>query len=214
MRHPITSIKNSYMPMVIERQGKNERAYDLLSRLLADRIVMLSTPINDDVATSIVGQLLFLESEDPDKDILMYVNSPGGHVTSGLGILDTMRYVSCPISTICIGQCASMGAVLLGAGTKGKRLILPHSRVMIHQPLGGASGQASDIEIQAREIKYLKDLLTDIVAESCGKADPEARAKVAADMERDYYMSAKQAVEYGLVDSVITYKKDLKPEAK
>jgi ATP-dependent Clp protease protease subunit len=190
--------------MVIEHTSKGDRAYDLLSRLLVDRIVLLNSPIDDDVAGSIVAQLLFLESEDPEKDIMLYVNSPGGVVTSGFAILDAMEYVRCPVSTICIGQCASMGAVLLAAGEKGKRLILPRARVMIHQPLGGAQGQASDIEIQAREIKYLKDQLTDFLAERCGKTSPEDRARLKKDMERDYYLSAREAVAYGLVDSVIS----------
>jgi len=189
----------SYIPYVIEQTGKGERSYDIYSRLLKDRIVMLSGEINDAVASSIVAQLLFLEAQDPEKDIYFYINSPGGVVTSGLSIFDTMNYVKPDVVTICIGQAASMGAFLLGCGTQGKRYALPSSRIMIHQPLGGARGQATDIQIQANEILRLKRYLNEILAKNC-KQDIE---KIAQDTERDYFMSSEEAVAYGLIDKVI-----------
>lgn len=195
-------------PHVVETTHRGERTWDIFSRLLKDRIVFLGSAVDDDVANIIVAQFLFLESEDPDKDIQLYVNSPGGVVTAGLAIYDTMQYVRCPVSTICIGQAASMGALLLGAGQKGSRYALPNARIMIHQPLGGARGQATDIEIQAREIRHTKDLITRILVESTG----QDRDKIAADIERDFYMSATQAKEYGLIDQVFEPKS--RPKAK
>ena len=186
-------------PYVIEKTGRGERAYDIYSRLLEDRIVFIGSSVNDYVANSVVAQLLFLQKENKKQDVHMYINSPGGSVTSGLAIYDTMQFVECPISTWCIGQASSMGAVLLAAGTKGKRFSLPHARVMIHQPWGGARGTAEDIHIQAREIKTLKKVLVDILARHTGKP-PE---KIEADSDRDYFMSGYEAKEYGLVDEVI-----------
>ncbi len=188
-----------YIPYVIERTGRGERSYDIYSRLLKDRIVMLSGEINDAVASSIVAQLLFLEAEDPDKDIYLYINSPGGVITSGMSIYDTMNYIKPDVSTICIGQAASMGAFLLSSGAKGKRYALPHARIMIHQPLGGAQGQATDIEIQAKEILRLKKILNEILAQNTG----QSVKKIAKDTERDFFMSAQEAVEYGLIDQVL-----------
>lgn len=190
-------------PQVVETTHRGERSWDIFSRLLKDRIVFLGTEVNDDVANIIVAQLLFLESEDPDKDVQLYVNSPGGVVTAGLAIYDTMQYVRCPVSTICIGQAASMAAILLSAGAKGKRSALPHARIMIHQPMGGARGQATDIEIQAREIRHMKDVLTDILVQSTGKT----RDDITRDIDRDFYLSGSQAKEYGLIDEVFTPKK-------
>ena len=189
----------SYVPVVVEKTGRGERSYDIYSRLLKDRIIMLSGEINDAVASSIVAQLLFLEAEDPEKDIYLYVNSPGGVITSGFSIYDTMNYIRPDISTICIGQAASMGAFLLSCGTKGKRYALPNSRIMIHQPLGGAQGQATDIEIQAKEILRLKDILNKILAKNCNQKLP----KIIKDTERDFFMSAKESQEYGLIDKVL-----------
>ena len=189
-----------YVPMVIEKTGFGERAYDIYSRLLKDRIVFLGGPINDDVANSIVAQLLFLESEDPDKDIHLYINSPGGVVTAGLAIYDTMQYIKPDVSTICIGQAASMGSLLLTAGAKGKRFALPLARIMIHQPLGGASGQSTDIQIQAKEILRLREVGNDILCKHTG----QPREKVMADTERDNFMTAEDAKAYGLIDDVIT----------
>ena len=189
-----------YVPMVIEKTGYGERAYDIYSRLLKDRIVFLGGPINDDVANSIVAQLLFLESEDPDKDIHLYINSPGGVVTAGLAIYDTMQYIKPDISTICIGQAASMGSLLLTSGTKGKRFALPLARIMIHQPLGGAHGQSTDIQIQAREILRLREVGNDILCRHTG----QPREKIVADTERDNFMTADDAKAYGLIDDVIT----------
>jgi ATP-dependent Clp protease protease subunit len=189
----------SYIPVVVEQTGRGERSYDIYSRLLKDRIVMLSGEVNDAVASSIVAQLLFLEAEDPEKDIYLYINSPGGVVTSGMSMFDTMNYIKPDICTICIGQAASMGAFLLSAGTPGKRFALPHSRIMIHQPLGGAQGQATDIAIQAKEILRMKDELNKLLAKHTGQ-DVE---KIAEDTERDNFMSATEACEYGLVDKVI-----------
>jgi ATP-dependent Clp protease protease subunit len=193
----------SLIPMVIEQTSRGERAYDIYSRLLKDRIIFLGTAIDDIVANTVIAQLLFLEADDPDKDIYLYVNSPGGIVTSGLAIYDTMNYIKCPVSTICIGQAASMGALLLAAGTKGKRFSLPHARVMIHQPAGGFQGQATDIEIHAKEILKLKDTLNGIMANHTG----QPIEKIAADTERDFFMSGEDARNYGLVDEVITKKK-------
>ncbi len=189
----------SYIPYVVEQTGRGERSYDIYSRLLKDRIVMLSGEINDAVASSIVAQLLFLEAQDPDKDIYFYINSPGGVITSGFSIFDTMNYIKPDIVTICIGQAASMGAFLLASGTEGKRYALPNSRIMIHQPLGGAQGQATDILIQAEEIKRLKDTLNTILAEKTGKKIKQ----IEKDTDRDYFMSAKEAQEYGLIDKVL-----------
>lgn len=188
-----------YVPTVIEKTGRGERAYDIYSRLLKDRIILLSGQIDDGLAASIVAQLLFLEAEDPEKDIYLYINSPGGVVTSGLSIYDTMNYVKPDISTICIGQAASMGAFLLSCGTKGKRYSLPNSRIMIHQPLGGAQGQATEIEIQAKEILRLKASLNAILANNTN----QPLEKIAKDTDRDFYLSAKEAQEYGLIDSVL-----------
>lgn len=188
-----------YIPYVVEKTSRGERSYDIYSRLLKDRIVMLSGEINDEVASSIVSQLLFLEAEDPDKDIYLYINSPGGVVTSGFSIYDTMNYIKSPVSTICIGQAASMGAFLLSCGEKGKRYALPNSRIMIHQPLGGARGQATDIEIQAKEILRLKENINEILAKNTG----QKVTKIAKDTDRDFFMSAKEASEYGLIDKVL-----------
>jgi len=190
----------SYIPYVVEQTGRGERSYDIYSRLLKDRIIMLSGEINDAVASSVVAQLLFLEAEDPDKDIYFYINSPGGVITSGFSIFDTMNYIKPDIVTICIGQAASMGAFLLASGTAGKRYALPNARIMIHQPLGGAQGQATDILIQAEEIKRLKDTLNEILAEKTGKKIRQ----IEKDTDRDNFMSAKEAVEYGLIDKVLT----------
>jgi len=190
-------------PQVVETTHRGERSWDIFSRLLKDRIVFLGTEINDDVANIIIAQLLFLESEDPDKDVQLYINSPGGVVTAGLAIFETMQYVRCPVSTICIGQAASMGAVLLCAGGKGRRFALPHSRVLLHQPMGGARGQASDIEIQAREIRHLKDVLIQILVDATGKTAEQ----IAKDIDRDFYLGAEQAKEYGIVDEVFQPKK-------
>lgn len=187
-----------YNPTVIENNGRSERAYDIYSRLLKDRIIFLGTEIDDNVANAIVAQLLFLEAEDPEKDIIMYINSPGGVVTAGMAIYDTMNYIKPDVQTVCIGQAASMGALLLSAGAKGKRFALEHSRIMIHQPLGGARGQATDIEIQAKEILRMKEMLSQILADATGKDIKE----ILKDTERDNYMSAHEAVEYGLIDQV------------
>jgi ATP-dependent Clp protease, protease subunit len=189
-------------PTVIEQTHRGERAYDLYSRLLKDRIVFLGTPVDDDVANIIVAQMLFLESEDPDKDINLYINSPGGSVTSGLAIYDTMQYVKCQVSTICMGQAASMGALLLAAGAKGKRYSLPHSRIMIHQPSGGFGGQASDIELHAKEILRLKAKLNEIMQKHTG----QPLDRIEKDTDRDYFMGAGEAKEYGLIDEVVIKK--------
>ena len=187
------------VPMVVEQTHRGERAYDIFSRLLKERIIFIGTPIDDNIANLIIAQLLFLEAEDPDKEIHIYLNSPGGVVTAGMAIYDTMQYVKCPISTLCMGQAASMGAVLLAAGEKGKRFALPNARIMIHQPLGGFQGQATDIEIHAREILRMREELNRILADHCGQ---DAK-KVAFDTERDYFMGAQEAKEYGLVDEVV-----------
>lgn len=188
------------IPMVIEQTGRGERAYDIYSRLLKDRIVFLGTAIDDNVSNLLIAQLLYLEAEAPEKDIHIYVNSPGGSVSAGLAIYDTLRYIKPEIETICIGQAASMGALILSAGTKGKRLSLPHARIMIHQPLGGFSGQASDIDIHAKEILRIKGELNSILAENTG----QPIETIEADTDRDFFMSGEQAVQYGLVDTVIS----------
>jgi len=187
------------VPMVIEKDGRGERAYDIYSRLLKERIVFLGMPIDDVVANLIIAQLLFLESEDPAKDIYLYVNSPGGLITSGLAIYDTMQYVKPPVATICIGQAASMGAVLLAGGAKGKRYALPHARVLIHQPLGGAQGQATDIDIQAREILRMREEINAIFTKHTGQ-DME---KIKQDTERDFFMTPEQALKYGIIDQIV-----------
>jgi ATP-dependent Clp protease protease subunit len=195
-------------PIVIEQTHRGERSYDLYSRLLKDRIVFLGTPVDDDVANIIVAQMLFLESEDPDKDISLYINSPGGSVTAGLAIYDTMQYVKCQVSTICMGQAASMGALLLTAGAKGKRFSLPHSRIMIHQPSGGFGGQASDIELHAKEILRLKAKLNEIMQKHTG----QSIERIEKDTDRDYFMGAGEAKEYGLLDEVVTKKPAVAPK--
>jgi ATP-dependent Clp protease protease subunit len=192
----------SYIPYVIEKTGRGERSYDIYSRLLKDRIIMLSGEVNDPVASSIVAQMLFLEAEDPQKDIYFYINSPGGVITSGMAIYDTMNYIRPDVSTICIGQAASMGAFLLSSGAKGKRYALPHARIMIHQPLGGAQGQATDIEIQAKEILRMKAELNEILAKNCG----QSIKKLEKDTDRDNFMSAAEAVTYGIIDEVLVQK--------
>jgi len=190
----------SLIPIVVEQTSRGERAYDIYSRLLKDRIIFLGTAIDDIVANTVIAQLLFLDADDPDKDIYLYINSPGGVVTSGLAIYDTMNYLKSPVSTICIGQAASMGALLLAAGSKGKRFSLPHSRVMIHQPMGGFQGQATDIEIHAKEILKMKDTLNHVLAKHTG----QTLEKISADTERDFFMSSEDAKQYGLIDEVIT----------
>jgi ATP-dependent Clp protease protease subunit len=197
--------KAQLIPMVVEQTAKGERAYDIFSRLLKERIIFIGTPIDDDIANLIIAQMLFLASEDSNKDINMYINSPGGIVTSGLAIYDTMQYLKCPITTICIGQAASFGAILLAAGDKGKRFALPNARIMIHQPLGGAQGAATDIEIQTKEIMRIKKLLNEIMVKHTG----QSTAKIEKDSDRDFYMSAEEAAAYGLIDEVITQKKGL-----
>jgi len=192
----------SYIPYVVEKTGRGERSYDIYSRLLKDRIIMLSGEVNDAVSSSIVAQLLFLEAEDPDKDIYFYINSPGGVVTSGMSIYDTMNYIKPDVNTICIGQAASMGAFLLSSGAEGKRYALPHARIMIHQPLGGAPGQASDIAIQAEEILRMKKELNGIIAKNCN----QSIKKIEKDTDRDNFMSAKEAKDYGLIDKVLDKK--------
>ena len=189
-----------YVPIVVEQSERGERSYDIYSRLLKDRIIFLGGPIDDNVANAVIAQMLFLEAEDPDKDIHLYINSPGGVVTAGMAIYDTMQYIKPDVSTICVGFAASMGAVLLTAGTKGKRYALPHARIMIHQPLGGVQGQASEIEIHAREILRMREELNGILASRSGQ-DIEV---VARDTDRDNFMSAQDAVEYGLIDEVLT----------
>jgi ATP-dependent Clp protease protease subunit len=189
----------SLVPIVIEKDGRGERAYDIYSRLLKERIVFLGTGVDDMVANIIIAQLLFLESEDPSKDIYLYINSPGGIITSGLAIYDTMQYIKAPVVTTCIGQAASMGAVLLAGGEKGKRFALPHSRILIHQPLGGAQGQASDIDIQAREILRMREAISNILVRHTG----QPFERIAKDTERDYFMNAEQAIEYGIVDQIL-----------
>lgn len=190
------------VPMVVEQSGRGERAYDIYSRLLKERVIFLVGPVNDMTANLIVAQMLFLESENPDKDISLYINSPGGSVSAGMAIFDTMQFIKPDVSTLCTGLAASMGAFLLAAGTKGKRFSLPNSRIMIHQPLGGAQGQASDIEIQAREILYLRERLNTILADKTGRSVDQ----ISKDTDRDNFMSADAAAEYGLIDKVLTHR--------
>jgi ATP-dependent Clp protease, protease subunit len=189
----------SLIPMVVEQDGRGERAFDIYSRLLRDRIIFLGTAIDDEVANLVIAQMLYLESDDPDKEIFFYLNTPGGHVSSGMAIYDTMRYIKPAVCTVCMGQAASMGALLLAAGQKGKRFALPHARILIHQPLGGFQGQATDIDIQAREILRLKDDLNQILANLTG----QPLEKITADTERDYYMTGDQARQYGIIDEII-----------
>ncbi len=199
------------MPFVVEQTHRGERSYDIYSRLLKDRIVFLGTPVDDDVANVIIAQMLFLESEDPDKEINLYINSPGGSVTAGLAIYDTMQYVKPPVSTICMGQAASMGALLLTAGAKGRRFALPHARIMIHQPMGGFSGQATDIDIQAKEILRLKHKLNEILVKHTG----QPIERIEKDTDRDYFMGPVEAKEYGLIDEVVAHnRKPLQPPGK
>ena len=198
-----TAFRSQLVPMVVESTGHGERGYDIYSRLLKDRIILLGMPIDDDSANLIIAQLLFLQAENPEQDIDLYINSPGGSVTAGLAIYDTIQSLSCDVKTFCIGQCASMGAVLLGAGTQGKRFALPHSRIMIHQPWGGAQGTAADIEIQSREIVRLRSMLNNILAYHTGKE----LKKIEKDTNRDFFMGAEEAVEYGLVDQVVSPKR-------
>lgn len=195
------------VPIVIEQSSRGERAYDIYSRLLKDRIIIMGETVRDDMANIIIAQMLFLESEDPDKDINLYINSPGGAITAGLAIYDTMQYIRPDVATICMGQNTSMAAVLLAAGAKGKRYALPHSRIMIHQPLGGTQGQASDIDIQAREILKLRDLINDILAKHTG----QPVEKIRLDTERDFFMSCEEAKEYGLIDRIIS-RRELRTE--
>jgi ATP-dependent Clp protease, protease subunit len=201
----VTRTSNFIIPTVIEQTHRGERGWDIFSRLLKDRIVFLGTPVTDDIANIIIAQLLFLESEDPDKDIMLYINSPGGHVTAGLAIYDTMQYVRCDVATICMGQAASMGAFLLAAGAKGKRYSLPHARILIHQPLGGFQGQATDIDIHAKEILRTRDKLNELLARHTG----QPLDRIRNDTERDYFMGPMESKEYGLIDDVITHKKDV-----
>jgi len=206
-------LKETFMvaiPMVIETTGRSERAYDIYSRLLKDRIILLGSGIDDHVSSLICAQLLFLESEDPEKEIYMYINSPGGSVTAGMAIYDTMQYISAPVATLCMGQAASMGALLLGAGEAGMRYSLPHSRIMIHQPLGGTQGQATDINIHAKEILRLRDELNSIMAEHTG----QSLKKISVDTERDFFMSSKEALEYGLIDKVMKSREDVNESLK
>ena len=193
-------MRNALVPMVIEQTGRGERSYDIFSRLLNDRIIFLSDEVNDATASLVVAQMLFLEAQDPTKDISFYINSPGGSVTAGMAIYDTMQYIKCDVSTICIGMAASMGAFLLSAGTKGKRIALPHSEIMIHQPLGGAQGQASDIKIRAELILRTRDMLNKILSENTGKPIEQ----IEKDTDRDNFMTAQQALEYGLIDRILT----------
>jgi ATP-dependent Clp protease, protease subunit len=195
---------SSYVPIVIEQTNRGERAYDIFSRLLKDRIVFVGSPITDAVADTVIAQLLFLESENPEKDIYVYVNSPGGHVTSGLAMYDTMQYIKPSIATICIGQAASMAAVLLAAGTKGKRYALPHARVMLHQVLGGVEGQATDIEIHAKEILRIREEINRILTKHTG----QLLERISKDTERDFFLTAKDALEYGVIDAIITKREE------
>lgn len=198
---------SAYMPIVIEQSSRGERSFDIYSRLLRERIIFLGTPIDDQVANLIVAQLLLLDSENPEKDIMLYINSPGGSVTAGFAIYDTIKHIRADVCTICLGQAASMGAFLLSSGTPGKRMALPHSRILIHQPLGGAQGQATDIEIQAAEINRMKKLLNEILASNTG----QSLKKIERDTDRDYIMSAEEGVAYGMVDKVITKAEDAAP---
>ncbi|HKA88493.1 MAG TPA: ATP-dependent Clp endopeptidase proteolytic subunit ClpP [Haliangiales bacterium] len=204
MKDPISDF---IIPTVIEQTHRGERGWDIFSRLLKDRIVFLGTPINDEIANIVIAQLLFLESEDPDKDIMLYINSPGGHVTAGLAIYDTMQHVRCTVQTICMGQAASMGAFLLAAGAKGKRFSLPHARILIHQPLGGFQGQATEIDIHAKEILKTRDKLNELLSKHTG----QPLERIRNDTERDYFMGAAEAKAYGLIDEVFTNKKETAP---
>ncbi len=207
----ISSISpEAYVPVVIEQSSRGERSFDIFSRLMRERIIFLGTPVDDQIANIIVAQLLLLDSENPEKDIMLYINSPGGSVTAGLAIFDTMQHVRADVATICMGQAASMGAFLLSAGAKGKRMALPSSRILIHQPLGGAQGQATDIEIQAAEINRLKKMLNETLANNTG----QTFKKIEKDTDRDYIMSAAEGVEYGIVDKVVTKLEDAKKESK
>lgn len=192
------------IPMVVEQTPRGERSFDIYSRLLKERIIFLGTQVNDDIANLVIAQLLFLEADDPDKDITFYINSPGGSVTAGLAIYDTMQYIKCDIATLCMGQAASMGAFLLSAGTKGKRHSLPNSRIMIHQPMGGFQGQASDIDIHAKEILRMREDLNKMLAKATG----QTLKKIGKDTDRDYYMSAVEAKKYGLIDKVLSHRED------
>ncbi len=203
--HTIGTMATIYPPYVIERSSRGERSYDIFSRLLMDRIVFVGTPINDDVANIVIAQLLFLEADQPGRDIFMYINSPGGSVSSGLAMYDTMQYLQSPVNTICMGLAASMGAFLLAAGRKGKRMALPHSRIMIHQPSGGAQGTAADIEIQAKEILYLRQQMNELMAKHTGTPIEQ----IELDIARDKFMSAEQAKDYGIIDTVISSRGDL-----
>jgi ATP-dependent Clp protease protease subunit len=198
------------VPIVIETTGRTERAYDIYSRLLRDRIILLGTAIDDHVASLVCAQLLFLESENPEKPINLYINSPGGVVTAGMAIYDTMQYISAPVSTVCIGQASSMGAVLLAAGESGMRFALPHARILIHQPLGGMQGQATDIDIHAREILRMREMLNGILAQHTGKK----LKKIAEDTERDYFMGPQEAKDYGIIDKILVSRKELPEQAK
>ena len=194
--------QDALVPMVVEQTNRGERSYDIFSRLLNDRVIFLSDQVNDTTASLVVAQMLFLEAQDPDKDISFYINSPGGSVSAGMAIYDTMNFIKCDVSTICIGMAASMGAFLLSAGTKGKRFALPHSEIMIHQPLGGAKGQATDIEIQAKQILHIKATLNEILAANTGKP----LEIIEKDTDRDNYMTAQEALEYGLIDKILTHR--------
>lgn len=200
----------NYVPMVVEQSSRGERAYDIYSRLLKDRIIFLGGPIDDNVSNVVIAQLLFLESEDPDKDIYLYINSPGGVVTAGLAIYDTMQYIKPDVATICMGQAASMGSLLLTAGAKGKRYALPYSRVMIHQPLGGAQGQSTDVQIQAKELLHVRKIINEILVRHTGQPED----KIELDTERDNFMSAQEAKDYGLIDDVIVRPDDIKKTDK
>ncbi|MBQ9797396.1 MAG: ATP-dependent Clp endopeptidase proteolytic subunit ClpP [Clostridia bacterium] len=200
MFDPKNYVKDALVPVVVEQTNRGERSYDIFSRLLNDRVIFLSDEVNDTTASLVVAQMLFLEAQDPDKDISFYINSPGGSVTAGMAIYDTMNFIKCDVSTICIGMAASMGAFLLSSGTKGKRFALPHSEVMIHQPLGGAKGQATDIEIQAKQILRIKAQLNEILAQNTGKP----LEIIEKDTDRDNYMTAQEALEYGLIDKILT----------
>ncbi len=199
----------SLIPMVVEQTPRGERAFDIYSRLLKERIIFLGTAVNDDIANVIIAQLLFLEADDPDKDITFYINSPGGVVTAGMAIYDTMRYIKCDIATLCMGQAASMGAFLLSAGTKGKRYALPNARILIHQPMGGYQGQATDIDIHAKEILRMRRDLNKLLAEHTGRT----LKKIQADTDRDYFMSAKEAKKYGIIDKVLVKRENLDEES-
>ena len=196
-------ILNQLVPIVVEQTGRTERAFDIYSRLLKERIVFLGTPIDDSIASLVIAQLLFLEAEDPEKDIYLYINSPGGIITSGMGIYDTMQYIKPEVATICLGQAASMGAFLLAGGAKGKRSALPNSRIMIHQPMGGAEGQASDIKIQADEILRMKKMMNSILAKNTG----QTLKKIETDSDRNFFMNSKEAKSYGLIDIILTHRK-------